>query len=49
MKKIRLGVVFDQKILSGGGYQQSVNAAVIAKQLPIDLADVIFYTTIKKY
>lgn len=48
MKKIRLGVVFDQKILSGGGYQQSVNAAVIAKQLPIDLADVIFYTTIKK-
>ena len=45
MSKIKLAVVFDQKIYSGGGYQQSINAALIAKTLPKNLVDVIFYTT----
>lgn len=45
MKKVRLAVIFDQKLQSGGGYQQSINAALIAKSLPAELADVIFYTT----
>jgi glycosyltransferase involved in cell wall biosynthesis len=46
MRKIKLGIVFDQAIYSGGGYQQSLNAVQIVKKLPKDLADVVFYTTI---
>lgn len=48
MKKIRLGVVLDQQIRAGGGYQQMLNGALLAKQLPAEFAEVIFYTTIKK-
>ena len=48
MKKIKLGIIFDQPIYSGGGFQQSLNAALIAKQLPADMVDANFYTTIKK-
>ena len=44
-KKIKLAVVFDQTIHAGGGYQQSINAALVAKSLPEDLVEVIFYTT----
>lgn len=47
-EKIRLGVVFDQQIYAGGGYQQSINAALIANQIPEDVADVNFYTTFKE-
>ena len=43
--KIKLAVILDQKIYSGGGYQQSINAALIAKTLSKNLVDVIFYTT----
>jgi len=48
VKKIKLGIIFDQQINSGGGFQQSLNAAIIAKKLPADKVDVNFYTTIKK-
>ena len=48
MEKIKLAVIIDQKISSGGGYQQSINAAMIAKKIPINLADVVFYTTVKE-
>ena len=48
MKKLRLGVVFDQQIDSGGGYQQSINAALAARQIPEHLTDIFFYTTFKK-
>ena len=48
MEKIKLAVIIDQKISSGGGYQQSINAAMIAKKIPSNLADVIFYTTVKE-
>ena len=48
MKKIKIGIIFDQQINSGGGFQQSLNAAIIAKKLPADIADVNFYTTIEK-
>ena len=47
MKKLRLGVVFDQQIDSGGGYQQSINAALAARQIPEHLTDIFFYTTFK--
>jgi glycosyltransferase involved in cell wall biosynthesis len=48
VKKIRLGVVLDQQIRAGGGYQQMLNGALLAKQLPAEFAEVVFYTTIKK-
>ena len=48
MKRIKVGIVFDQQIYAGGGFQQSLNAAIIAKKLPINLVEVSFYTTIKK-
>ena len=33
MKKIKLAVIFDQLLFSGGGYQQSINAGLVAKKL----------------
>jgi len=45
MRCIRLGVVIDQDIKTGGGYQQALNAALLAKELPSNLAEVIFFTT----
>tara|TARA_Y200000002_G_scaffold345091_1_gene318752 strand:- start:58 stop:1278 length:1221 start_codon:yes stop_codon:yes gene_type:complete len=48
VNKINLAVVFDQKIYSGGGYQQSITAALIAKKLPNNLVHVDFYTTEKE-
>lgn len=47
-KPIRIAIIFDQKINSGGAYQQSLNAALIAKKIPKDLANVLFFTTIKE-
>lgn len=48
MISIRLGVIFDQKKSFGGGYQQAINAAFIAKALSSDIADVLFFTTFKE-
>ena len=47
MNKIKLAVVFDQIIYSGGAYQQSINALLAAKKLPKNLVS-NFYTTKKK-
>jgi len=48
MRRIRLGVIFDQHILSGGGYQQNLNDALLVRDLPVGLAEVIFYTTLQE-
>ena len=48
MKVIRLGVVFDQEIHSGGGYQQALNAALLARELPANVAEVTFFSTLHK-
>lgn len=48
MRPIRLAVIFDQKIRSGGGYQQALNAALLARDLPSDICEIIFLTTIEK-
>jgi len=48
MKKIKLAVVLDQILFSGGGYQQSINAALIAKKLSSNHIEVIFFTTHKE-
>ena len=42
-RPIRLGIYFDQVIHSGGGFQQSLNAALLAKGLPNDLTTVLFF------
>jgi glycosyltransferase involved in cell wall biosynthesis len=42
-RPIRLGIYFDQVIHSGGGFQQSLNAALLANDLPTDLATVRFF------
>ena len=48
MISIRLGVIFDQKKSFGGGYQQAINAALIAKELNSNKTDVLFFTTFKE-
>jgi len=48
MKAIRLGVVFDQEIHSGGGYQQALNAALLVRELPANVAEVTFFSTLQK-
>lgn len=42
-RPIRLAVYFDQAIHAGGGFQQSINAALVARGLPKDLAMVSFF------
>jgi len=46
MRPIRLAVIFDQQIRVGGGYQQALNAALLARGLPSDICEPIFFTTL---
>jgi len=48
MHAIRLGVIFDQQIHVGGGYQQALNAALLARELPEELVEVVFFTTLQE-
>lgn len=48
MRALRIAVILDQKVQAGGGYQQSLSAAVNAMQLPKELADLEFFTTVKE-
>lgn len=48
MKSIRLAIIFDQEIRSGGGYQQALNAAMLVRSLPRELAEVVFFTTLER-
>lgn len=46
MRKITLGVVIDQRLHAGGGFQQALNAAVLVNQLAASEGyAVIFFTT----
>jgi glycosyltransferase involved in cell wall biosynthesis len=47
MKPIRLAVIFDQQIHAGGGYQQALNAALNTKSITTEIAEPIFFTTVK--
>lgn len=47
-KPIRLAVVFDQQVYAGGGFQQSLNAALLVKKLPTDLVNPIYFTTLRE-
>ena len=44
MQSIRLGVIFDQQVKSGGGYQQALSSALLTQKLPKELVDVVFFT-----
>ena len=44
MRPIRLGVIFDQQIRAGGGYQQALNAALLTRELSKELVDITFFT-----
>lgn len=48
LRPIKLAVYFDQKIQAGGGYQQSLNAALLVKALPEDLVSPVFYVKHKE-
>ncbi len=47
MRPIRLAVIFDQQIHAGGGYQQALNAALITKSIATEIAEPVFFTTVK--
>jgi glycosyltransferase involved in cell wall biosynthesis len=47
-KPIKLGIFFDQRILVGGGFQQSLNAALLAKKLSNDIVSIRYFTNIKE-
>ena len=44
MKSIRLGVIFDQQVKSGGGYQQALSSALLTQKLPKELVEVVFFS-----
>ena len=44
MRPIRLAVIFDQLVESGGGYQQALSSALLTKNLPKELTEVLFFT-----
>lgn len=47
MKHIRLAIIFDQQLYSGGGYQQSLNAAILVNSISGKAIQTCFFTTIK--
>jgi glycosyltransferase involved in cell wall biosynthesis len=44
MRPIRLGVIFDQQIRAGGGYQQALNAALLTREISKELVEITFFT-----
>jgi glycosyltransferase involved in cell wall biosynthesis len=47
LRPLRMAVLFDQRVSAGGGFQQSVNAALLVSQLPPDLVRPVFLTTLE--
>lgn len=44
-RPMRLAIYFNQHIHAGGGYQQALNAVLLAKELPQDVCTVLCFTT----
>ena len=44
-KSIKVGLIFDQELLAGGGYQQGLNAAILAARLNPKIANIFFFHT----
>ena len=47
-QKIKIAVIFDQKLKSGGGYQQAVNASILISKLNLNFSEISFYSLVKK-
>lgn len=45
LRPVRLGVYFGQQLHAGGGFQQSVNAAMLVKKLSQDIVEPYFFTS----
>ena len=45
---INIGVIFDQEVESGGGFQQGLNSAILASKIDPKLVKVYFFHTKKK-
>ena len=48
MSPLRVAIIFDQQIHAGGGYQQSLNASLLVKQLSEELVEPIYFTIFKE-
>ncbi len=46
-RKIKIAVIFDQKLKSGGGYQQAINASILISKLNLNFVEISFYSLIK--
>ena len=46
-KPANIALIFDQEVLAGGGYQQGLNAALLAKKLDPKLVNICFFHTKK--
>ena len=46
-KKIKIAVIIDQKLKSGGGYQQAINASILISKLNLNFLEISFYSLIK--
>jgi glycosyltransferase involved in cell wall biosynthesis len=44
---LKLAVLFDESVRSGGGYQQALNAALLVKDLPASLVEPIYFSTVE--
>ncbi len=47
-KPLNIAVIFDQEVESGGGFQQGLNAAILASRIDPKLANVYFFHTKRK-
>ena len=47
-RPFNLGVIFDQEVESGGGFQQGLNAATLASKVDPKLAKIYFFHTKRK-
>ena len=45
--KIKIAVIFDQKLKSGGGYQQAINASILFSKLNLNFLEISFYSLVK--
>jgi len=48
MRPLKLAVFIEHEISIGGNFQQALNNVLVVKNIPIDIAQVIFITTVEK-
>ena len=45
---VKVAVIFDQEVETGGGFQQGINSALLALKIDAKLAKIFFFHTKKK-